>query len=120
MKYTGLLLKEGLQDETVLQRLVVTNTEIWDAENAEGDQPKQWTAIYFEVDEEKVDEIAKLLSKTLKPKGWYLNILGKDIVFVVLPNKVFKYKKGDTAKRIEAVEYGRMVGIPESQLDWQE
>jgi len=118
MKYIGLLLKEGLQDETILKYLTITKTEIWDAENAEGDQPKQWTAIYFEVDEEKVDEIADQLSQVLKPKEWYLNISGENTIFVVFPNKIFKYKKGDTAEKIRSVEYGKTIGIPENQLDW--
>lgn len=120
MEYTGLLIKEGLRDETVLKHLTVTKTEAWDVENAEGGQPKQWTAIYFGVDKEKIDEVAEQLSHSLKPKDWYLNISGEDSIFCVFPGKVFEYKRGDTEKRIEAIEYGKSVGIPESQLDWSE
>lgn len=118
IKYSGLLLKEGLKDETVLKYLMVTKTEIWNAENAEGDQPKQWTAIYFEVTKKKVNEAAEQLSRALKPKGWYLNIFGENIIFVVFPNKVFRYKKENISEKIRAIEYGKTIGIPENQLDW--
>jgi hypothetical protein len=34
--------------------------------------------------------------------------------------KVFRYRRGDEAGRAEAIAYGRSVGTPEHQLDWQE
>lgn len=117
-KYRGLLLKEGLKDESVLEMLTITKTEKWDVKNAEGGQPKQWTAIYFEVDRKKIDETAVYLSKALKPREWYLSMSAGDINFVVFPNKIFKYKKGDIVEKTNAVEYGKTIGIPESQLDF--
>jgi hypothetical protein len=33
---------------------------------------------------------------------------------------VFRYRRGDEAGRAEAVAYGRSVGTPEHQLDWEE
>jgi hypothetical protein len=34
--------------------------------------------------------------------------------------KVFRYRRGDEAGSAEAIAYGRSVGTPEHQLDWQE
>jgi len=120
MKYRGLLLKEGLSDETVLDDLIISKTEYWDVKNTSADQPKQWTAISFEVDGDQVDVIAENLSNALRPTGWYLNMNSDDEVIVVFPRKVFKYRKGDSGKRAEAIEFGKSVGIPDSQLDWEE
>ncbi|MFA5945410.1 MAG: hypothetical protein WC802_00670 [Patescibacteria group bacterium] len=120
MKYRGLLLKEGLTDETILNDLVITKTDYWDVKNSSADQPKQWTAVSFEVEGDRADVIAENLSNVLKPTGWYLNMNSNDTVMVVFPGKVFKYLKGDSAKRAEAIEFGRSIEIPDSQLDWEE
>lgn len=120
MMYHGLLLKEGLSNEAVLNDLVITKTEYWNVKNASADQPKQWAAISFEIDETKADTVALALSHSLKPKGWYLNMNSDDTVFVVFPEKIFKYSKGDSVKRAEAIEFGKTIEIPEKQLDWKE
>jgi hypothetical protein len=33
---------------------------------------------------------------------------------------VFRYRSGDGGGRAEAAAYGRSVGVPEAQLDWDE
>ncbi|MFH1188769.1 MAG: hypothetical protein V1652_02910 [bacterium] len=119
MKYTGLLLKESLRDEAVLSEMTVIRTEIWDVKNAVAGQPRQWTAVHFEVAEEKVVVVARELSKSLKP-AWYLNMSGESNVFVIFHDKVFKYQKGDVVRRSEVILYGKNEGIPEHQLDWKE
>jgi hypothetical protein len=40
--------------------------------------------------------------------------------FVVYAGRVFRYPSGDKAGRAEAEDYGRSVGVPEPQLDWDE
>jgi hypothetical protein len=40
--------------------------------------------------------------------------------FVVYAGRVFRYASGDKAARAGAEEYGRSVGVPEPQLDWDE
>jgi hypothetical protein len=42
------------------------------------------------------------------------------MVYVIFPDKVFKYRKGDKVQRSAAREYGRSLHIPDSQLDWEE
>lgn len=118
VKYRGLLLKESLEDEAVLNLLSITKTEMWNMPNAADFQPKQWTAIHFEVGKDEVGSIAELLSRALKLKGWYLNMSGEEHEMVVFPNRVFNYTKGDMKKKNEAIEYGKSIGIPPNQLDW--
>lgn len=119
MKFTGLLLKESLKDKSILDVIRVTKTETWDVDNAADFQPKIWTAIYFEGDENQADVIAEKLSQSLKPR-WYVNISTENNVYVIFPNKVFKYTKGDKQRRAEAIKYGQSLGIPDRQLDWGE
>lgn len=120
MNFTGLLLKESLEDEGVLDLVNITKTETWDVDNVDDWQPKVWTAIYFKGDEKQIDDIAQKMSQAIKPR-WYLNISiennNKKTEYVIFRNKTFKYEKGDKEKSKQAKEYGRSLGIPESQLD---
>ena len=116
-KYKGLLLKESLKDESVLELVTVTRTEVWDVKNAAEFQPKQWTAISFEGDRDKMDGVAEQFSCVLKPK-WYLNMSDKKYEIVIFSEKIFKYFKKDTEKKNEAIQYGKTIGIPPHQLDW--
>ncbi len=120
MNFTGMLLKESLNNEGVLDLVNVTKKETWNIDSADDWQPKVWTAIFFEGEAKQVDEVAQKMSEAIKPR-WYLNIsIEKDnekIEYVIFNNKIFKYKKGDKEKSKQAEEYGRSLGIPESQLD---
>ena len=116
----GLILKESLEETSVLDSLRVTRTETWQVSNAAAYQPNTWTALSFEADERQAGALAAELSRSLKPLGWYINASTATDVYVIFPNKVFKYRKGDRARREEVKRYGLTVGIPESQLDWSE
>jgi len=124
MKFTGLLLKESLRDENVLDLIKVTKTETWNnIKNAAENQPKNWTAVYFEFEgtEDEADVKAEIISRALKSGLWYLNFSSNEKIYIIFPNnKFYKYKKGDKEKRQEATNYGLKIGIPQSQLDWAE
>jgi hypothetical protein len=116
----GLLLKESLADTSVLDLVHVTTAESWRVSNAAEYQPKIWTALSFETEDSQGDAIADVMSRALKLQGWYINASTEMYIFVIFPNKVYKYLKGDSIKREEAKRYGRSIGIPEDQLDWRE
>jgi len=114
--FKGLLLEESLNDLDVLKLVKITKTEKWDVPDAIDYQPKIWTAISFEGEKSKVEEIAEKMSKIIKEK-WYLNISTENIKYVVFFNKIFKYPKGDDKIKKQAIEYGISIGIPEKQMD---
>ncbi len=115
----GLLLRESLQDESVLGLVRIAKTEVWDVQNAADWQPKRWTAISFEGQSERADEVAQALSRAMKP-AWYANLSTATHVYVVFAGKVFEYVKGDAQARAEAQAYALSVGVPDSQIDWGE
>jgi len=116
----GLLLHESLADPGVLEMIRITKTETWHVSIAAAFQPKIWTALSFESDDQQDEAIADALSKALKTEGWYINATTETSVYVIFPNKVFRYLKGDRTHRKIAEEHARSIGIPESQLDWAE
>lgn len=116
----GLLLRESLADLSVLDLLRVTRSETWQAQNAAACQPPVWTAMSFEADDDQADFLAEKLSLALKPQGWYINASTSEWVYIIFPQRVFKYPPGDVSLRAAARQHGRSTGIPESQLDWGE
>ncbi len=122
MILSGLLIKESLQQPNILETLPIqiTKTEIWTASNPTEFQPALWTAMTFEAEDRVADEVAEQLSHSLKPKGWFINASTASHVYVIFPNKVFRYTKGDQAARAEAARFGLAVCVPERQLDWGE
>lgn len=116
----GLIIKESLADISVLELVRVTRTETWKVSNAAADQPAIWTAISFETEDSQAEAFAEKLSQALKMQGWYINASTAGHVYVIFSCKVFKYPRGDAARREEVKRYGRSAGVPESQLDWSE
>ncbi|MGW0417671.1 hypothetical protein [Streptomyces sp. NPDC003015] len=96
----------------------VSRVEIAGAADA---QPPVWTLVEWETDSEDVGALADALASALEPElGWYADFTAGDERVVVFAGKVFRYRRGDEAGRAEAVEYGRSVGTPGHQLDWEE
>ena len=86
-----------------------------------GGQPAVWTFVDFAAPDDRADELAAALAAALLPDdGWYADFGLADEHVVVFAGKVFRYRRGDEAGRAEAVEYGRSVGTPGHQLDWEE
>lgn len=117
--YKGLLLKESLARVEILGSVKVTNVDIKKVSNAVEGQTRSWTFVYFEVDDQQIHLVAEEMSRILKEK-WYLNINGKDDVYVVFPERVFRYKKSDADVKQAIKNYGIKAGIPADQLDWSE
>jgi hypothetical protein len=82
--------------------------------------PAVWSAIEFEIEEERAEALATALSGLLDPVGWYVNFSSRAETFVVFPGRVFRYPRGDPQRRAEAQAHGLTLGIPEKQLDWTE
>ncbi len=116
-KFTGLLLKESLEDDSFLDMIEITEKQVWNIDNAANYQPKVWTAIYFKGEEDRTDEISEKLSHSLKPR-WYANISVGNKEYVIFHKKIFKYNKGDKETKERAINYGKSLGIPDHQLDW--
>ncbi len=116
----GLILKESLEDLDVLDLMHITKTETWQVPNAAAYQPPVWTALSFEAEASRADDLAEKMAAALKPRAWYINASTDTHVFVIFPGRVFKYLKGDREQREAVKRFGRSLAIPESQLDWSE
>ena len=62
----------------------------------------------------------RLAGALLTEDGWYADFtVGADHV-IVFANRIFRYRRGDCDARREAEAYGRSVGVPDKQLDWND
>ena len=111
--FSGLLIKESLADERVLDYINIKKVEIWATDNI----PKYWTAISFESD---CADFPEILSKSLADNNmkWYVDMLHNGIKYIVLKDHVLTYKTGDDKAKEEVINMCRRFGIREEQLDW--
>ncbi|MFC4022000.1 hypothetical protein ACFOW4_29250 [Micromonospora sp. GCM10011542] len=120
----GTLIAESLRPSTDLRVtwLCIVRVRREDVSKSASDaQPMVWTLLDFEAADEAADEIGRALSESLAPDGgWYADFSVGDDRVVVFSDRVFRYRRDDRARRAEAVEYGRTVGVPEHQLDWSD
>ncbi|MHB8463529.1 MAG: hypothetical protein ACYDH6_18595 [Acidimicrobiales bacterium] len=86
-----------------------------------GEQPAEWTLIWFEAADEDSARLADAVANALATEGgWYADFHSDVEVFVVFAGRVFRYRQGDAAERARVADYARSVGVPENQLDWAE
>jgi len=121
MTVRGGLIAESLRIGSVLEGLHLTVTRISRADvgDVSAGQPRTWTFMDFEIDDEAVHRLTAALEGALNSAGgWYCDFRTDRETFVVFAGRTFRYARGDTAGRAVAADYARSVGVPEEQLDW--
>ncbi|MFF3359158.1 hypothetical protein ACFYWN_42745 [Streptomyces sp. NPDC002917] len=119
----GVLIAESLRAGGELSGipLIVVKLSRIEAGSATAGQPGQWTLLDFEAAETDAEELADALAGCLASTGgWYVNYNTSIEAFVVFAGRVFRYPRGDAAGRTKVKEYARSVGVPDTQLDWDD
>lgn len=114
--YQGTLIKESLENDEIIDCIDILNVEIWRADNHMPIQPLFWTAMEFRTDSH---DFLNELACQIKPY-WYVDLSKDTDKILVLKDKVITYPKGSDQGREDAKHFCRQVGIPESQIDWEE
>jgi hypothetical protein len=117
---TGTLIMESLREDARLDelnlrvrrmyRLRPGGTVRW--------QPETWSFLEFEADDVDAAPLADVFADVLAQPGWYTDFHSPTETFVVFPGRIFRYPRGDAAGRAAAETHGRLLGVPDSQLDW--
>jgi len=109
MSYHGILIREGLKNPAVLERLRVLGKK----------QAGEWLLVKVEVSEEQIEEVVKLVQRNLKRNPvFYAHFYRYNGLIVVFPEKVFKMSP-HKATWGPAVAYGQSMGIPLKELDFK-
>jgi hypothetical protein len=104
--YKGTIIENSLIDKKILEKVKIEKTY----------QAGDWVLDDVLVDESQISELAK----NLADGPWYIHLWqpGKDNVKVIFKNKVFTIKFSDKSTWVDAIAYGKSIGIPDEQLDF--
>ncbi|WP_329116724.1 hypothetical protein [Streptomyces sp. NBC_01465] len=119
----GVLIGESLRAGADVSEvpLLVTRLRRIAVGSAAPDQPGHWTLLDFEAPEDDAEPLAEALASALAPTGgWYVNFNTAGEAYVVFAGRICRYPRGNAAGRARAQAYGRLAGVPEPQLDWED
>lgn len=116
--YSGLIIKESILKEQVLDKLDVVSVELWKTEN----KPKYWTAISFTSNFEDFPEHLSNALAMSSESGmvWYVDMKDTTYKYIVLKDVVLKYHLGNEAEKKLVWEKCIELGVKSEQLDWLE
>jgi hypothetical protein len=113
--WKGCVIAEGLSDPTIINKFSVYKAEITkdnlpiDYEGNIG----RWHLYYVKCFKEEIDALQPYILR-----GWYAHFWKGNKIIVVYSDKQFKLNKNDKSTWKEAIEHGKMQGIPEKELDF--
>ncbi|MBI2613367.1 MAG: hypothetical protein HYW62_01185 [Candidatus Levybacteria bacterium] len=122
MIYKGVIIEESLSNTPILKDVSILETKV-ETVTPEHQTPwlKQWTLHTVEVPEDKAEDIAEKLSKSLDyshNSSWYADFKNDEYHFIIFKDKIFKVGLDDAEGFKEEKQYGISLGIPEYQVDF--
>ena len=116
--YEGILIKESIEDENILDLLNIHKVELWNT----GGKPKYWTVLHFSCAErdfpERISRV--MISDPRKGGNWFVDFRAGNVKVIVFRDKVLKYRIGDQAEKEYVCDECRKLGILDGQMNWEE
>lgn len=123
MNYKGIIIEESLKNPRLPEGVKVLSTKSEEViEHHKTPWLRKWTLNTVEVDENKAEEVAGIISESLETEhnAWYADYKNKKFHYVIFPNKVFKVTNDHKEEYQKVKVYGLSLGIPDDQLDFEE
>ena len=116
--YDGILMKESVSDDSILDLLTVHKIELWRT----GGKPKYWTALFFTSDRADFPEqISKvMLSNPDTDENWFVDFRAGNEKYIVFHNRVLKYRIGNQSEKEAVRSECRKLGVSDGQMNWPE
>ena len=116
--YEGALIKESIDDETLLDYVRVHKVELWNT----GGVPKYWTVIFFTSNVPNFPELASkaLIADSQKGGNWFVDFKCNNTKYIVFKNKILKYTIGNEKEKAIVCDECRMRGISDNEMNWSE
>jgi transcriptional regulator with XRE-family HTH domain len=116
--FEGVLIKESIENDLVLDYLTINKVEIWNTQGI----PKYWTAIYFtSTNRDFPNLISKvMISDETKGENWFVDFKSGNIKYVVFRDKILKYTIGNSIEKQEVCEECKKMGISCDKMYWTE
>lgn len=118
--YLGVIIEESLEDKSILKEIKIIKTKVEQVtDKHKTPWIKHWTLHSVEIPENKAEEIANKISKSLDSKhNWYADYKNNKFHFIIFRNKVFKIERTSKEQYDKAKYYGISIGIPSYQVDF--
>lgn len=92
--YEGLLIKESISNENILDILNINKIELWQT----SDNPKYWTILHFTTSDL---EFPQKISKVLKEDGnWFVDFKHENTKYIVFYDKILSYQIGNEKSKL--------------------
>lgn len=115
--YQGVIIKESIIDENILDYVSVNKVEMWKTSG----KPKYWTVLFFTSIHENFPELlSKVLISNEDVGNWFVDMKSGNTKIIVFRNKILKYEIGNSKEKELVCEECRKLGIPDSQMNWEE
>lgn len=103
--YTGIIIKESLNNPDILSKFTILKTELDD----------NWNLLWVRIDEADLN----LIQNNLIDKKYYSHFVDGNTGVVIFKDKIFKMNANDRNTWIDAINYGKSIGVPDEQLDFE-
>jgi len=120
MVFHGIIIEESLEDKSILKDLKILKTKV-EKVTSEHRTPwlSKWTIHTIEIGDKSAMKIAGKISAALSKKHpWYCDYKDDEYHFIIFSKHLFCVKKENTYEYEDVKKYGRKLGIPEHQLDF--
>jgi len=116
--YEGTLVKESIEDDSILDLLNVHKIELWNT----GGKPKYWTILYFSsAHADFPEQVSKVLIADEDRGGnWFVDFKAGNVKYVVFRNKVLQYRIGNAEEKAAVCTECQRLGITEDEMNWAE
>ncbi len=116
--YSGVLIKESIEDENVIDLLDVHKVELWRTDYF----PKYWTVLSFTSRHPNLPQrLAEvMISSNIPGESWFVDFRSGNTKYIVFRNCVLHYTIGNAKEKEGVCQKMREFGIPESQMHWEE
>lgn len=118
--FKGVIIEESLENKNILQKVKIIKTKVEKVtESHKTPWITKWTMHTIEILEDKSEEIAEILSKSLDSEhNWYADYTNDEFHYIIFRNKKFKIERSHPSQYQAITEYGVSLGIPEYQVDF--
>ena len=116
--YEGVLIKESIADDSIIDCLHIHKIELW---NTDGN-PKYWTVLFFTCDKRDFPErISKvMLSDPDTNENWFVDFKAGNEKYIVFKDRILKYRIGNQDEKESVCNECRKLGISNEQMNWPE
>ena len=114
--FEGVLIKESIDDDSVIDYLAVNKMELWNT----GGTPKYWTVLFFTSKQRDLPERFSRVMISKDDGNWFVDFKAGSKKYIVFRDKILKYTIGNQKEKDIVCEECRKMGITDAEMNWSE